>query len=90
MLRKSLGILVIIAFLCGTVSFFPQEASAYDCGNLERGCRIATDTAITACTFAILEPTPYTEAICAALLWNAGVVCGLYRAICGSGSGGGG
>ena len=85
MLRKSLGILVIVALLCGTVSFFPQEASAYDCSNLQRSCDIATDAAVTACTIALLEPTPYWEGVCAALLWNAGVVCGLHRVICGGG-----
>ena len=87
MLPKILAILLIVAFLCVTVSLFPQDVSAYDCSNLYNSCMIATEAAITVCAIAVVDPTPYTEAACAAMVWNMSVVCSLYNIICNGGGG---
>lgn len=82
MLSKSLGILVIVALLCGTVSFFPQEADA-DCADTWRRCYNARDLAMTICAIALLEPTPIGELACAAALANAAGLCGYAYLFCG-------
>ena len=81
MLAKSLGILVIIMLLCGTV--FPQVVFAVDCAKAWQDCHKWQDRAATACGAFALFPNPITEAACIAAVLTMGVVCGYAYYHCG-------
>ena len=83
MLRKILGILVMVAFLCGSVPFFPQEAFAVDCNKAWADCNKWKDRTATACGVFLMFPNPITEAACIAAGLTMAVVCGYAYYHCG-------
>ena len=83
MLKKSLGILVIVALLCGAVPFLEQEAAATDCAALWELCDDAKKAAAIICTLAVAEPTFLGEPACALALIAWGAACSYAQIQCG-------
>ena len=83
MLRKILGILAVVAFLCGTVPFSPQDAFAVDCADAWQDCYKWQDRTKAACGIFVLFPNPITEAACIAATLTMVAVCGYAYYHCG-------
>ena len=63
MLKKSFAVLLIIAFLCGAVPLFDQEALAFnqECADARQRCADAIEACLLAAAVAWAEPTPIVK-----------------------------
>ena len=87
MLKKSLAMLLAIAFLCGAVPFFDQEAVAFnqECADAKQRCSDALEACLLAAAVAWAEPTPIGEAVALYLCFRAAQKCKESKEICNSG-----